>query len=153
MTRSDTSEARMTQDMSRVRLSSATASMTQAVGSPLYMSLEALSGSRSYTRATDIWSFGVLLWEVAAVRRPDLLAQEDQRPDGPMLGQLQQLLDNGKRLHVPAKWPALLKDTLANCWNSVPERRPTMGQLVEALPPLVGMGEQMGSERLSIVAE
>ena len=48
--------------------------LTQGVGTPSYMSPEALNAEQ-YSQATDVWSFGVLLWEIAAQAPPDLLAQ------------------------------------------------------------------------------
>lgn len=47
------------------------------------MSLEMLEGL-PYGPQTDVFSFGVLMWEVVAEELPDLLLQEKKR--GPMVG-------------------------------------------------------------------
>ena len=72
--------------------------MTVGVGTPLYMAPEALTGSQ-YDAKADVFSFGVLLWEIATQREPDLILQE-KGPGyrGPMLTTLGTLLGAGKRL-------------------------------------------------------
>jgi len=48
--------------------------LTQGVDTPMYMSREMLRHS-GYDERTDVWSFGELLWEIAAQAPPDLLGR------------------------------------------------------------------------------
>lgn len=69
-----------------------------SVGTPAYMSPESLEGLHCDNKA-DVFSFGVLMWEIATERVPDLVEQEvgaDFR--GPYLAKLLSLLQDGKKL-------------------------------------------------------
>lgn len=43
---------------------------TQALGSPLYMSPEALGSAKNVDTRTDIWAFGIILYQLVAGRTP-----------------------------------------------------------------------------------
>ncbi|EGD80350.1 hypothetical protein PTSG_10603 [Salpingoeca rosetta] len=73
-------------------------SLTAGVGTPLYMAPEALTGDK-YSFEADVFSFGVLMWEVATQRVPDLIEQElGAEYTGPILATLSGLMADGKRL-------------------------------------------------------
>ena len=79
--------------------------MTAAVGTPLYMAPELLKGSHStsrYSSKADVFSFGVLMWEVFTQRMPDLLHELQVAPSGPLLAALFSMLSIGKRLQFDA---------------------------------------------------
>ncbi|EGD75311.1 TKL protein kinase [Salpingoeca rosetta] len=79
-------------------VASVSMNLTAAVGTPLYMAPEALLGKK-YNAKADVFSFGVLMWEVATQRDPDLILQEKGRGYcGPLLATLSSLLEEGKRL-------------------------------------------------------
>jgi len=105
---------------------------TVGVGTPLYMSVEMLQG-HGYDQATDVWSFGVLLWEILTQREPDLLRQEQDSSRGPLMGRLLRLLLNGHRLAVEAVWPSALQDILCGSWAADPSARPTMPLIEQQL--------------------
>ncbi|EGD78564.1 TKL protein kinase [Salpingoeca rosetta] len=105
--------------------------MTAGVGTPLYMAPEALIGGK-YNAKADVFSFGVLMWEVATQRVPDLIEQEKGSDfHGPMLATLSTLLHEGKRLRfededmVP-EWFARLTCT---CMDINPRERPTFEEI------------------------
>lgn len=105
--------------------------LTQGVGTPLYMSLEALKAEK-YTSKTDVWSFGVLLWEIAAQAPPDLLAQESAQR-GPSLGLMRQLVSGGARLRQQAHWPQGIRSLIDECVQAEPQLRPEFGEILGAL--------------------
>ncbi len=72
--------------------------LTVGVGTPLYMAPEVLAG-REYDGKADVFSFGVLLWEVAMQRVPDLVEQElGPGKRGCFSVHMLELLTQGKRL-------------------------------------------------------
>lgn len=106
-------------------------SLTQGVGTPLYMSLEMLRHAE-YDHSTDVWSFGVLLWEIAAQAPPDLLEQQGYRR-GPTYSALLGTLEAGHRLEMKPEWPDAWCALMALCWRPLPEDRPSFVEIVQAL--------------------
>lgn len=78
-----------------------------------------------YTEKADVFSFGVLLWELCC-RTPPFLGL-----DGKTVAQL--VRDRGVRLPVPETAPLPLKAILAACWHSDPVQRPDMAAVCESL--------------------
>lgn len=97
---------------------------TVGVGTPLYMSPEALA-DRPYDGKTDIWSYGVVLWELLSEERPDLLEQEGHSGRGNLTAIVRELLQNGTRLHMQEAWPQQLRDIITSCWTLEPVDRPS----------------------------
>ena len=75
--------------------------MTDGVGTPLYMAPEILDPQlRKLSLKADVFSFGVLMWEISECRVPDLLAQEiGDDFSGFVMQTLLQLYRDGKHLH------------------------------------------------------
>eukprot|EP00730_Choanoeca_flexa_P019236 TRINITY_DN9391_c0_g1_i1.p1 TRINITY_DN9391_c0_g1~~TRINITY_DN9391_c0_g1_i1.p1 ORF type:complete len:813 (+),score=108.57 TRINITY_DN9391_c0_g1_i1:119-2557(+) len=98
--------------------------LTAAVGTPLYMSLEVLAGAADYTQAADVWSYGILLYEVETQSTPDLLeATGNSRYRGPLLGKLYDLLLEGHRL--PMGESSNYFQLFSDCMRADAEARPT----------------------------
>ncbi|EGD73489.1 serine/threonine protein kinase [Salpingoeca rosetta] len=113
--------------------------MTAAVGTPLYTAPEALTGTAYDTKA-DVFSFGVVLWEIVTQRKPDLIKQEfGDGFCGPMLSTLASLLASGKRLRFPPSSgneeaaEVLLRNLAQECMAQEARERPTFQQLKEKL--------------------
>ncbi|EGD80079.1 TKL protein kinase [Salpingoeca rosetta] len=106
--------------------------LTAGVGTPLYMAPEALVGDK-YSFEADVFSFGVLMWEVAMQRVPDLIEQEKGSGyRGPILATLKSLMDQGIRLKfddtdgaIPLWFKALARD----CMDQHPRGRPSFKRL------------------------
>ena len=73
---------------------------------------------RKFSSASDVWSFGVVQWEMYF---PTRLPYDD-------------LLDNvkcaveicsGHRLSIPVEYPPVIQRIMKACWNSEPEKRPS----------------------------
>eukprot|EP00043_Microstomoeca_roanoka_P018784 m.204627 g.204627 ORF g.204627 m.204627 type:complete len:1456 (-) comp16886_c2_seq7:2216-6583(-) len=93
-----------------------TLAMTAGVGTPMYMAPEALIGTR-YDKQADIFSFGVLLWEIATQRMPDLIEQEcGPGFRGPLLATLLRLLNTGKRLQFASQHNPQGQDVVTPSW-------------------------------------
>ena len=109
-----------------------TADLTLGVGTPLYMSLEMLQHG-AYDASTDVWSFGCVLWEMAAEAPPDLVVQEGYGLTGPIYSLLIRALEAGKRLTVQPTWPAEWRVLLPHTWRATPAERPTFAEVLRSL--------------------
>ncbi|EGD76900.1 TKL protein kinase [Salpingoeca rosetta] len=108
--------------------------MTAAVGTPLYMAPEAFLGT-SYGLKADVFSYGVVLWELATQGDPDLIKQELGDFTGPLLVTMTNLLQDGKRLALPedATVPAWYRSLLDKCFEFEPEDRPSFPAIITAM--------------------
>eukprot|EP00730_Choanoeca_flexa_P001059 TRINITY_DN10464_c0_g1_i1.p1 TRINITY_DN10464_c0_g1~~TRINITY_DN10464_c0_g1_i1.p1 ORF type:complete len:1167 (+),score=185.02 TRINITY_DN10464_c0_g1_i1:1670-5170(+) len=105
-------------------------SMTAGVGTPMYMAPEALAGNE-YDKPADVFSCGVMMYEVASQRRPDLWeAVYPLKPlRGPIRGKLLELLESGARLPVDKlDCCNAFKECVRQCFQA-PEDRPTFEEL------------------------
>uniref|UniRef100_A0A8C7LVS6 Fibroblast growth factor receptor n=1 Tax=Oncorhynchus mykiss TaxID=8022 RepID=A0A8C7LVS6_ONCMY len=89
-----------------------------------WMAPEALF-DRIYTHQSDVWSFGVLLWEIFTLGGSPY--------PGVPVEELFKLLKEGHRMDRPAACTEELYIMMRDCWHAVPSRRPTFQQLVEDL--------------------
>ncbi|XP_062558487.1 tyrosine-protein kinase receptor isoform X1 [Armigeres subalbatus] len=78
-----------------------------------------------FTSKTDVWSFGVLLWEVFSLG----LMPYTGLPNRDVM----QLVTGGGRLDAPPGCPNAIYRIMADCWNPTPEERPTFSYLLEQL--------------------
>ncbi|KAM9841006.1 fibroblast growth factor receptor 1b [Aulostomus maculatus] len=89
-----------------------------------WMAPEALF-DRIYTHQSDVWSFGVLLWEIFTLGGSPY--------PGVPVEELFKLLKEGHRMEKPSACTHNLYLMMRDCWHAVPARRPTFQQLVEDL--------------------
>ena len=90
---------------------------TAVMGSPLYMSPEQMASSRNVDARTDIWSLGIILYELLAGRAP-FLADTMPQLCAMILQQSAPPLRN-----VRPDAPAALQAVLARCLEKEPARR------------------------------
>ncbi|XP_066278799.1 fibroblast growth factor receptor 3-like [Branchiostoma lanceolatum] len=93
-----------------------------------WMSLESLRDGE-YTCQSDVWSFGVLLWEIAT-RGEEPHYSDVARPS---CRHLVWLLKEGGRLERPGGCPMELYRLMSKCWHAKPSRRPSATELEEKL--------------------
>lgn len=112
---------------------------TELAGSFFYLSPEVLrDGARAYNFPSDVWSFGVLLWELWVAITPDLLEQHGRTGDGFVLTSgaevLLQLLESGARLELKeGQAPAWARATVMTCLALTPQERPTFASMESTL--------------------
>ncbi|XP_065838949.1 uncharacterized protein [Oscarella lobularis] len=84
---------------------------------------------RTFSEFTDVWSFGVCLWEICTLGAYPYpaIANEDL---------LRELL-NGTRLEKPQHCTDKLFDIMCQCWNKKPESRPSFKSLTKRLSLLL----------------
>jgi serine/threonine protein kinase len=104
--------------------------MTMGVGTMQYMAPEVLNGDVDYDAKVDVYSFGVLLWELLAAATPFAQLQAAQIV-------VAVLVKKARPSPDPASSPATIVALMKRCWSHEPAERPTMaaaiGPLAQAL--------------------
>ncbi|GAB6022635.1 hypothetical protein CHUAL_006730 [Chamberlinius hualienensis] len=78
-----------------------------------------------FTSKTDVWSFGVLLWEVMSLGFMPYPGRGNQ--------EVMQLVTSGGRLEPPPNCPGPVHQIMMQCWNAVPDERPNFLTILERL--------------------
>ncbi|XP_029626899.1 vascular endothelial growth factor receptor kdr-like [Salmo trutta] len=99
-----------------------------------------------YTTQSDVWSFGVLMWEIfslGASPYPGLHIDED----------FCCRLKEGTRMRAPEYSSSEIYQTMLDCWQAEPGNRPTFTELVERLGDLLQASvQQEGKHYIPIAA-
>uniref|UniRef100_H2YEW1 Protein kinase domain-containing protein n=1 Tax=Ciona savignyi TaxID=51511 RepID=H2YEW1_CIOSA len=99
-------------------------------GMPIkWMALESLQ-QQTFTIKTDVWSFGILLWEL-------LTRGVTPYPDVDAFDILHYILD-GRRLRQPQYCPDALYELMLSCWHPSPDTRPDFKTLVRDMEKIYG---------------
>ncbi|GJQ75466.1 hypothetical protein Trydic_g17556 [Trypoxylus dichotomus] len=89
-----------------------------------WMAIESIE-DHVYDNKSDVWSFAVVLWEIATLGA----FPYEKIPDSMMLYYLQ----NGKRLYRPEVCTDELYNLMLRCWSSDKNLRPSFSELVDLL--------------------
>ena len=76
---------------------------------------------------SDVWSFGILMWEIF------YLGQALPYADVAGLPELRNFLENGQRLERPPLCPQSIYDLMLQCWKLLYQFRPTFSDLKKDL--------------------
>uniref|UniRef100_A0A8C4R5B5 Protein kinase domain-containing protein n=1 Tax=Eptatretus burgeri TaxID=7764 RepID=A0A8C4R5B5_EPTBU len=101
-----------------------------------WMALESIFDG-VYTSQSDVWSYGVLLWEIfslGCVPYPGLRVNT----------QFYQMLQNGHRMAAPQMAPPKIYKVMQLCWKDDPCSRPSFGQI----PVLMQQPQHMGGHTM-----
>ncbi|CAH1243138.1 TIE1 [Branchiostoma lanceolatum] len=74
-----------------------------------------------YTSQSDVWSFGVLLWEIMTLGKQPYEGMNGKR--------MMDLIKNGGRLEKPTPCPDEIYTIMTACWKTLPEDRPGFPEL------------------------
>eukprot|EP01087_Luapelamoeba_hula_P012076 TRINITY_DN3354_c1_g1_i1.p1 TRINITY_DN3354_c1_g1~~TRINITY_DN3354_c1_g1_i1.p1 ORF type:complete len:1075 (-),score=135.44 TRINITY_DN3354_c1_g1_i1:9-3233(-) len=96
---------------------------TAAVGSPIWMPPEMMQGARC-TEKADVYSFGVILWEILTRDQPYACVT---------LFQIYAMVIAGERLQIPGWAPATYASLIDACWAPDPSARPDFEAILESL--------------------
>ncbi|KAM3610086.1 uncharacterized protein V6R79_025096 [Siganus canaliculatus] len=89
-----------------------------------WMALESLQ-THKFTTKSDVWSFGVLLWELMTRGAPPYSDVNSF--------DITVFLLQGRRLLQPEFCPDALYTVMVECWHPKPERRPSFSELVSRI--------------------
>ncbi len=107
---------------------------TMAKGTVLWMAPELFKRRAEITAAVDIWSLGMVLWELASREIPFKDAQNQL--------QAATWIKDGEKEEIPNDCPAELKAIIESCWDLTPVKRPTAIQVVDRLKPLIVVSDE-----------
>ena len=78
--------------------------------------------AQKYTEKADVYSFGIVCWEILTRACPyDGLSQIQAA-----LG----VLNNNLRPNMPRNCPPMLKHLMRACWSTLPDQRPSFEQII-----------------------
>jgi len=102
-----------------------------------WMALESLE-DYTYNTKTDVWSFGVLLWEI----------ESDGKMPYSGLGGMEvvEFIKSGKRLSKPERCSDEIYEIMMLCWRPDPLERPSFAELVTSLEQQLHNKEDRGIE-------
>ena len=100
--------------------------LTANTGSKRYMAPEVASRAR-YNLSVDVFSFGILFWEMCSLEKPfdgftelqhmNLVVQRGHRP----------------KMDAIKQWPLSVRHIISRCWHPISNERPSFRQVVNAL--------------------
>jgi len=112
--------------------------MSGETGSLRYMAPE-VADSRPYNHKADVYSFGVILWELVTRKKPyDGMSRE-------MF--YQRVVKGDERPPIHKKWPVELTKLMRTCWSGTMHERPNFDEIVETLDMLLNDVKADGKQR------
>jgi len=75
-----------------------------------------------YTSLCDVWSFGILMWEVFSAGKTPYSGMTNQ--------EARDKVDNGYRMACPDGCPTAVYSLMRDCWEHQPEKRPHFKRIV-----------------------
>ncbi|OHT08347.1 hypothetical protein TRFO_04986 [Tritrichomonas foetus] len=94
---------------------------TAECGTPNYMAPEFMKGE-TYTNSVDVYSFGLILWEMITKKLPF----DNLQPAQVIFA----VLIDHKRPPIPSDTPQALSEVMQQCWSENPSERPPFEELV-----------------------
>ncbi|XP_065905172.1 tyrosine-protein kinase Fer-like isoform X2 [Dysidea avara] len=83
-----------------------------------------------FTGACDVWSYGVLLFEIYSSGSPPYVGMKN--------AQAREFVEQGHRMDAPEGTPKEVYDEImCKCWLSEPEKRPTFSEIVTLLKTII----------------
>ena len=112
----------------------ASPSYSQRIGNYQYTAPEALRGSLSvpYSKAIDVYSFGILLWEILTGNIPF----QELKNNPNTCDKIEKIIIDGYRPPLdilPDDIPPCIVKIIKDCWNSKPSARPSLGKIISIL--------------------
>src|SRR5205823_10139126 len=98
-----------------------------------YLAPELLSGRGSYSYATDVYAFGIIMWEISSHKKPFHDVVHDKF--------LALRITKGLRPEITNDIPPFYRELMQKCWHSDPTKRPTAREIHEIVKMWFGAPE------------
>ncbi|XP_023362537.1 tyrosine-protein kinase TXK [Sarcophilus harrisii] len=85
-----------------------------------------------YSSKSDVWSFGILMWEVFTEGKMPFAKESNL--------QVIEAISKGFRLYRPLLAPMIVYEVMYSCWHEKPEGRPTFAELTQTLTDIAETG-------------
>jgi serine/threonine protein kinase len=95
-----------------------------SIGPVRWMAPESIA-TRTYSKKSDIWSFGIVVYEIVAQREP--------HKEGNVLEVAVAIRDQGLTPTIPSDCPPLLRQIMEMCWKKDPNERPNIEEVLAVL--------------------
>ena len=102
--------------------------MTGNTGTLVYMAPE-VALRKAYNEKVDIYSFGIILWQMTSGEIPYALMKRDEY--------MVRVVHNGYRLKIRDDLPGALISLIESCWDANPAKRPDSAELLSTLNYIV----------------
>jgi len=87
--------------------------------------------TRIYSEKSDVWSFGIVVYEIVAQTEPHKNMDDLQAAIA--------IRDEGLTPKIPSHCPQVLRELMMKCWNRNPEQRPTFEQVCNMFQQVPGI--------------
>ncbi|KFQ87806.1 Ephrin type-A receptor 2, partial [Phoenicopterus ruber ruber] len=92
-------------------------------------------GGRKFTSASDVWSYGIVMWEVMSY---------GERPYWELSNhEVMKAINEGYRLPAPLDCPSAVYQLMMQCWQQERSRRPKFADIVSILDKLIRAPESL----------
>ena len=85
------------------------------------MAPEVLAKQPNIGLRSDVWSFGVVVWEIYSLGHLPYSSVQNSK--------LLEHLQSGQRLYPPERTPASMRTLMVRCWDGDPEKRPCFAEI------------------------
>ncbi|XP_066027769.1 ephrin type-A receptor 4 [Pocillopora verrucosa] len=106
-----------------------------------WTALEAIE-YRKFTPASDVWSYGVLLWEIMS------FAERPYWDWGNY--EVMERVKSGYRLPPPMNCPKVIHQVMLNCWNAERNKRPKFSEIVKKLDVLIRSPDKLNEDTSTV---
>ena len=89
-----------------------------------WMAPESLTRHPAYTEQSDIYSYGVILWEIMTGKRPY---------EGVIEKEILDHIEQGRREEIPQTIPTVYAEIIRRCWSKNPNERPSLTEIIREI--------------------